>query len=218
MRPAVLLLLVLLALLWATPSARAETAAGIVMEISGETSPPLSEMAEIPADTLVQLQPNTKLTFLHYARCKLVTVIGGTVTLTRTDYKEDGKVLSEADGPCPQVYALPDSSQGRSTAGIISRGLPTPLRWPVNPEIIFAGARANTVTAAAILTDEQPNQPLQLVLTGARAKAPQGAPSLQPGGHYTLRITMRDRPNPVDTPFIATTPGAVGTLVVLHID
>ena len=151
MRPTVLPFLVSVVLPFSAPPAWADGPAGIVMEISGETNPPLSEMAEIPANIPVQLQPATKLTFLHYARCKLVTVIGGTLTLTRADYAEVGKVENETDGPCPHVYSLSDSGgQGHGSGGIISRGVETAPHWPASPEIVFTGARANAVAAAEI--------------------------------------------------------------------
>ncbi len=35
-------------------------------------------MAEIPAGTQLQLAPGTRPTFLDYARCKLITIEGGT--------------------------------------------------------------------------------------------------------------------------------------------
>jgi hypothetical protein len=218
MRSTVLPLVVSVVLLAALP-ARADAPAGIVMDLAGETSPALAGMAEIPANTLVQLQPSTKLTFLHYARCKLVTVIGGTVTLTRADYKADGKVENEADGPCPRVYSLTDTGgQGRSSGGIISRGLSMAPRWPASPQIAFTGARASTITGAAIVADGPAGQPLQLAITGAWAKLPQGAPPLQRDGHYTLRLTMSDRHDPVDTPFIAAAPSDAGALVVMRVD
>lgn len=209
--------LLALALLAFTVPARAEPPAGIVMAIAGETDPPLTAMAEIPANTLIVLQPRTKLTFLHYGSCKLVTVTGGTVALTRADYREDGQVESEADGPCPQVYALPDAGDGRTSGGIVSRTLGTPPHWPTGPDIIFTGARSRSVTAATILSEGQPPQPaMQLTVANARARAGQGAP-LQVGGHYLLRLIMAGGRDPVDVPFIADAPGP-GALVVLRLD
>lgn len=189
------------------------------MSLTGQTEPALSAMAEIPSNVPVQLKPDTTLTFLHYTRCKLVTVVGGTLTLTRADYKEDGRVESETDGPCPRIYALSDSGEGRSTGGIIARGLSTAPHWPANPVILFTGVRANAVATAAIVADGQPGQPpIPLAVTGSRAQQPQGAPALRPDGHYTLRLTMRDRRDPVDVPFIAMAPSGADALVVLRAD
>jgi hypothetical protein len=215
-----LLLLSVLGVFSAMAPARAEPPPGIVMAITGETDPPLSAMAEIPANTLIVLQATTKLTFLHYSRCKLVTVIGGTLTLTRADYKEDGRVESEADGPCPHVYALPDTgAEGRSTGGIVARALDMPPHWPASPDIIFTGARARVIAAAAIFAEGQLAQPaLQLNVVNARGRPGQGGAPLQPGGHYMLRLTMADKRDTVDVPFIAVAPTSPGSLVVLRVD
>ena len=59
---------------------------------------------------------------------------------------------------------------------------------------------------------------MQLALTGMRAKEPPGAAPLQPNKHYTLRLTMRDRSNPVDIPFVAMTSSGGDALVVLRVD
>ena len=215
-----LLLLLVFGVFSATAPARAEPPPGIVMAIAGETDPPLSAMAEIPANTLIVLQPRTKLTFLHYSRCKLVTVTGGTLTLTRADYKEDGRVESEADGPCPHVYALPDTgAEGRSTGGMVARGLDMPPRWPVSPDIVFTGSRARAVAAAAIFAEGQLAQPaLKLNVVNTRGRPGQGDAPLQPGGHYVLRLTMANQRDPVDVPFIAVTPASPGSFVVLRVD
>jgi hypothetical protein len=207
--------------LLSAPPAGAETSVGIVMEISGQATPSLSEMAEIPANTPFQLESDTKLTFLHYASCKLVTVIGGTLALTRGDYKEDGKVESVTDGPCPHVYSLPDNDDGHGTGGTIFRGSATAPHWPTTPQIVFVGTRADAVASAEILVDasSRSNQPpVRLLLGGMRAKEPPGTTPLQPNGHYTLRLTMRDRRDPIDIPFVAMASGGGDSLVVLRAD
>jgi hypothetical protein len=192
--------------------------AGIVMEISGDTDPPLAAMGEIPANTSIQLKPGAKLTFLHYARCKLVTVTGGTLTVTRADYRDEGSAPTETDGPCPRVYALTDSGgEGHSAGGLVSRGIAPPPHWSASPDIIFTGARATRVAAASILFEGQPTHaPVELAMAGRRAHEPQGAPPLQPDGHYKLRLTIRDQRDPIDIPFTVTS--GLDSLVVLRID
>jgi hypothetical protein len=175
-------------------------------------------MAELPANASFQLPPDARVTFLHYARCKLVTVTGGTLTVTRADYKENGGSATEADGPCPRVYALSDSAgEGHSAGGLVARGVTMPPRWPTSPDIILTGAGANGVAAAAILADGQPAPaPVQLSVAGSRAREPRGTPPLQPNGRYTLRLTLRGQRDPVDIPFTATS--GLDSLVVLRVD
>jgi hypothetical protein len=202
------------------PATAAEPPAGIVMEVTGATSPPLEEMTEIPADTPVRLEAGTQLTFLHYRRCKLVTVTGGSVTLSRADYHADGQVVSEKDGPCPRVYALAEpAGAGRSSGGLVVRGIDAPPRWPVKPEIIFVGNRAGAVQAAAIYAEDQPDHPLlNLTIAGHRASCPADAAPLPPNQRYTLRVTMADQPKPVETTFIGAASTPSDSVLIVRID
>jgi hypothetical protein len=203
----------------ALPTRAADAPAGIVMAVTGETDPKLATMQEVPANTAVTLTPGTQLTFLHYARCKLVTVSGGTLTLSRADYKVDGKIESEKDGPCPRIYALAGGSDGRSTGGIVARGVSSAPHWPVNPEFIFSGQRAGAVTAAAIFAEGKLDKPVMtLALAGWRASEPADAPRMVADGHYVLRLTMRDVTQSVDVPFVATLSTDPAPLVVVRVD
>ena len=60
--------------------------------------------------------------------------------------------------------------------------------------------------------------PIPLAVTDGRASELKGAAPLLPNGHYTLRLTMRDRSDPVEVSFIATTSTDSGALVVLRVD
>ncbi len=125
----------------------------------------------------VTLPPGTQLTFLHYARCKLVTVSGGTVTLNRADYRVNGKIESEKDSPCPRVYALGDGGDGRSTDSIVARGVSTAPHWPVNPEFIFTGQRAGAITAWQRSSPMASSmKPVPMSLTTLRAGGPASPP------------------------------------------
>ena len=106
----------------AAPAFADEVPAGMVMTLSGSTSPPLAAMSEIPSASPLQLAAGTELTFLHYAKCKLITVTGGTLTLTRTDFAADGKIVAEKDGPCPRVHQLGANTPGTTSGGLVMRG------------------------------------------------------------------------------------------------
>ena len=104
------------------PAFADEAPAGLLMSLSGSTSPPLAAMSELPSASPLQLAAGTELTFLHYAKCKLITVTGGTLTLTRTDFAADGKVVAEKDGPCPRVHQLGANAPGTTSGGVSTYG------------------------------------------------------------------------------------------------
>jgi hypothetical protein len=187
-------------------------AVGIVMKVTGETTPHLPVRTEIPADTAIKLGPAVELTFLHYRKCKIVTVAGGTVELSTRDFSTDGRVESEKPGPCPRVYQMAGSA-----GGWVSRDLPP--RLPVNPEIIFTGQRADRIAEAAVYAADRRDRPLfRFDLADRRATEPAAAAPLKAEGRYVLQMKMKDQPDAVEHGFVAVEPGTGGSLVVLRID
>ena len=126
-------------------------AVGIIMKVNGETDPILPPREEVAANTVIKLAAGTELTFLHYPpTCELVTVAGGTLKLTKTDFTTDGEVKSQQNRPCPRTYEL--SGTG---GGWVARDL---LRLAVNPEIIFAGSRSGYVREASVYEAGEPDR------------------------------------------------------------
>jgi hypothetical protein len=204
----------LLACLSATGSADAAdpNAVGIVMKVTGETDPALPPREEIAPNTTIKLGPGTELTFLRYPpRCELVTVAGGTLKLTKTDFRTDGEIKSQQERPCPRLYSL------SGTGGTwVARDV---LRLPADPELIFAGSRGNQVVEAAIYEKGEANRLLyRLDLSDQRATRPTTAAALAPNQHYVLKVTTSDETKPVDYDFVAVRSGAAESLAVLHID
>ena len=213
-----LILLAFAAVLVPCPAKAADPPAGIVMSVSGPTTPSLSAMAEIPAATAIRLDPATALTFLHYLRCQLVTVTGGTVTLTRTDFTTDGHIDNQRAGPCPIVHQLSGGGAGATPGGMVVRGISGLPPFPVDPDIVFVGSRASRIVAASILREGEAQPVVGFALSGPRATLPQGTPPLTPNGRYVLRVALSDQPNPVELPFIARPASTTGSLVVLRVD
>jgi len=194
------------------PAAADPNAVGIVMKVTGETEPALPAREEIAANTKIKLSPGTELTFLHYPpRCELVTVAGGTLKVTKTDFTTDGEVKAQQDRPCPRVYQL--SGTGGSW---VARDL---LRFSVDPELIFAGERGGQVVEAAIY-EKGPADRLvyRLDLADRRAVPPSAAAPLTPNRHYVLKVTTSDESQPADYDFIAVASGNAEALVVLHVN
>jgi hypothetical protein len=208
------LLIILLAYVSASVCAGAAepNAVGIVMKVTGETTPNLAAREEIPANTAIKLYPGVELTFLHYPpNCELVTVTGGTVKLSKTAFTTDGNIKNQQGRACPRLYELSGTA-----GGWVARDL---LRLPVDPEIIFAGSRGDQVAAAAVYDKDQPDQLLfRFELADRRATQPAAAAPLNRDRRYVLKVTMRDNPQSIDYPFIIVSSGQGDSLVVLHVD
>jgi hypothetical protein len=205
-----------------TPSGAAETPAGIVMAVTGTTDPPLSAMTEIATDSPIKLGSNGQLTFLDYARCKLVTVSGGTLTLNQTGYKTDGHIESETDGPCPQTYSVPGGDTSQTTGGLALRGIrmeSAPPHWPVNSQFLLTGPGAGNIRAAAIYPEDHPDTPAAtLTVKDGRAVEPAGQPPPLPNARYVLRLVTSDSHKASEVTFIGVTPSNSQPVVVLRLD
>ena len=182
------------------------------MKVVGETEPSLPLREEVAANTVIKLGQGAELTFLHYPpTCELVTVAGGTVRLTKDAFTTDGEIKSQQNRPCPRVY-----ERSGTGGGWVARDL---LRLPVAPEIIFAGSRADSVTAAAVYEKGEPDQLLyRLDLANQRATLPANVTFLEPNHRYMLKVSISGAPQPLDYGFVAGTGNASDSLVVLHVD
>jgi hypothetical protein len=191
--------------------------AGMVMVLSGSTTPTIAAMAEIPVGIPLRLASGTELTFLHYARCKLITVTDGSLTVTRTDFSTDGKIVAEKDGPCPRVHQLSSNAPGTVSGGLVMRGVGSVPRWPLDREFVLAGTGSADINAAAIYAEDRLDTPLvTLDLSGHQARFPADTAPLAANGRYLLRLTIGNRAQPVDIPFIGTAPDGPSLLVVLR--
>ena len=195
-----------------------EPSAALMMAISGKTTPPLEAMSEIASGAKLQLDPGTELTVLDYARCKMVTVSGGTLTITRFDFMSDGEIVGEVDAPCPRFHQLSAGAGGAVAGGVVMRGgVGSVPRWPLERELVLAGGGVDKLRAAAIYAEGRPDAPLvQLAVAGNRARVPEQAPPLAVNERYRLRLTIDGQPQPVDIPFIGSAPSGRSLLVVLR--
>jgi hypothetical protein len=197
--------------------AQSEPPVGLVMALTGSTSPPVAAMAEIPAGTPLRLAPDAQLTFLHYGRCKLVTVSGGTLSLSRTEFQTDGQIVADKDGPCPRLHSLGGGQAGTVTGGMMMRGGGELPRLPLDPEIIVAGNGSNDIKAAAIYAEDKFEAPLvQMPVSGHTLLLPAAGERLAPNGRYVLRLMMAGGATPVDLPFIGTAPDGPELVLLLH--
>jgi hypothetical protein len=204
------------------PASAAEAPAGIVVAVNGRTEPPLSPMTELTANTPIRLEAGSKLTFLDYGRCKLVTVAGGVLTLTQAGYNTDGHVEGEEDSPCPQTYSLASSGPGTSaptTAGLVMRGMAGPPHWPVNAQLLLTGPRAGEFHTAAVSAADRPDsQPTAFVIADGKVVASPGALPLLPNRRYVLRLIPSDKSKASELIFVGSAPKQPQPLIILRLD
>jgi hypothetical protein len=188
---------------------------GLVMALSGNTSPPIAVMAEISPGTPLRLGLGTQLTFLHYGRCKLVTVSGGTLSLGRTEFQTDGEIVAEKDGPCPRIHPL--SEAGAVAGGILMRGGGALPRLPLDHEIVVVGRGINVINAGVIYAEDKFDAPLvRLQVSGHSLRFPASSERLTPNGRYVLRLAPEGRTQAIDIPFIATAPDGPELVLLLR--
>src|SRR5262249_45390198 len=109
------------------------------------------------------------------------------------------------------------SAGGAVAGGLIVRGVGSTPRWPLNRELVFAGAGADKLKTVAIYAEDKFNMPMaRLEVSGHHAKFPANAPPLAVNQRYVLRLTMADRADPVDIAFVGTAPSGPSLLVVLR--
>jgi hypothetical protein len=194
-----------------------EPPAGLVMAVTGGMTPALAPMSEIPSGVRIKLAPDAELTLLDYARCKMVRVSGGTVTMSRFDFLADGKILSQVDAPCPRVHKLSAGAAGSVAGGMVMRGIGGVPKWPLNQELVVVGEGAGGLKTASIFADGRLDTPLvRLAVSGRNARYPAGATPLPENERYVLRLTLAGRAEPVDISFIGAAPSGSSLIVVLR--
>lgn len=200
--------------------------AGMVMAVTGSTKPNLPAMSEIPVQTPVALDPAGSMTFILYSRCKLVTVNGGTLMLTGTDFTTSGQVVSQEDTECPGRFELSEPAVGGGEIpGVVRfRGVsrpdakPAPLKMTPNAQIVFSGGKSDRISSALLYAADGSDQPLvRYDLYFRRAIAPRGAPAVAPGAQYTLRLILAGESTPLDVPIIGGSAGGA-TFVVVRVN
>lgn len=210
------------AALAAAPGAVAQTAAGkpapvaLVMQVSGMTDPPLARHREVAEGAKITVKPKSTLALLHYNSCSIVTLNGGTATVTADAVVAPAaNVESTKPGPCPRVHKI--ALDGRAATGgvSISRAvsIDTPLNFAANGTVVLSGAGAARATSYD-------------VVDGFGRDVTKGAPvkdgtftldgSAKGHGPYKIRIHFAKAAEPVEVPVFLRT--ADGGVLVLQTD
>lgn len=173
------------------PAALAEQAAGMVVSISGTTAPALRPFTEIPHGSTITLGPQGQLSFVHYRTCRIVSVVGGTVTIQRTIYDigSGGRIVTVAERKCPQQVKLAEPKSGEA-AGLMMRSAILAPTLSTRPSIVFVGKNAERVVNAEVRRGEA--SIALMPVENRRARWPESAPGLSAGADYKLVLRTRE--------------------------
>lgn len=117
----------------------------------------------------------------------------------------------------PRIHQLSGNAPGTASGGLVMRGIGSVPRWPLDREFVLAGTESGEIRAAAIYAEGSLDTPLvQLDLLGHQARFSANAAPLPTKDRYVLRLTVADRTQPLDIPFIGTAPDGPSLLVVLR--
>ncbi len=185
----------------AVPSpAGAQKAVGLALEVVGPVRPALSAFTEIGDGTVLGLAANGRLTFAHYNSCRVVTVVGGEVTIGRLWYDvAGGRIESEARGACvTEIRAL---VKGGRASGLVLRAGPRGIAYPTRPAFVLVGRRAGDITNLVVTRDGRTVADIRI--DGRRFKWPDDLAPLEDRGDYRLLLFTGDRKGAFVVEFVA---------------
>lgn len=160
-------------------------------------TPTVVPETELTGRVKLTLAPATKISFHHYAACKVVTVEGGTVEVSSFGYEvaEGGKLLSEQTRQCAARVRLIDArGQTPTVAGMVFRGADQQVaqKYPPAPSFTLVGKGAERVAKIDVAEPGMADKPGRfravLDMRGRNASWPTGNSPLAPGGTYALRV------------------------------
>jgi hypothetical protein len=176
------LLSAMLAVLVLRTAAAADSTAALVLDIQGHSVPHLEPYHEIVNLPTIQLAKKTRLTFLHYDTCRMVTVTGGTVTFGLNTYAiATGQIAQESQVDCPQRIRVVGGTTGVQLRSAAKAAV------PLSPTFVIIGQRAEEFVSlrvsegAAVVMDEP--------IRGRRVPWPLTIPPLTSGRAYEILLT-----------------------------
>jgi hypothetical protein len=162
-----------------------QTPSALVLEMDGNSTPPLQPYNEIAAGSMISLSDTSQLVFLHYTTCRTVNVIGGIIVFDVNTYTLTGESKrSDMRSPCPRTVRL--KAEGE-TAGAIIRKVPyVSHTFSPQPNFLLVGIRASDFTSIRIFKDDR--EVLQSPIDGRWFRWPKGVTPLTKGEVYQLNL------------------------------
>ncbi|MGE3541077.1 MAG: hypothetical protein AB7N91_27030 [Candidatus Tectimicrobiota bacterium] len=192
--------------------AHASAAVALVLDLSSTSTPALNAYQEITASTPLHLGQKTRLTFLHYATCHMVTVTGGVLQVEADTYRlTGGKTEQDTRVDCPRHLHIGEHGQtGRQ---------PHSDRHtvPLLPTFVLVGHNAEAYSALRVL--QAGKIIMDVPIQERRVPWPRAIPPLSPDTIYEaiLITTSADAP-PARFTFMATRALSGQTLILVHGD
>jgi hypothetical protein len=192
------------------------TVAGLVMELSGVTKPPLVVHREVTAGTEIAIGQGAHLSLLHYATCSIVSFSGGTVKVTEQGLEAaDANIESRKRGPCPRVHKISLAGPGAQGGVIVSRGIDRGS-WPYveiasDGLVVITGAEAANAVSADVLDGDRKLVNGEVSIHNESFRLNGG---LAPRRSYFISIHFGGRSEPVEVPISISASNAKGLLIL----
>jgi hypothetical protein len=160
----------------------------LVLEVSGSTVEPFSEMR--PGDR-IPLAEDGQVEFLHYGTCQTVVVRGGELSFSDERYTvRQGKVVDVKRAKCPAEATLRGETQ---LGGAVLRNTGS-AGFTMAPAASFLLVGPGRAKVTAVTVRQGDKVVMQQPMRGARFTWPAGTPPLQPETAYVLELSGAGTP------------------------
>lgn len=175
-------------------AAQSEIAAALVEEIENAPDAGVSFLDYVYPGQVIELGAAGTIVLSYFASCRIETVIGGRLEVTREASIVSGGRLSQQEAPCQYDQAMVTAETGEAGAGVtrIPPGDAIFDEWTVKAtRPIFKWARAGDATVVVINLDADPDTPVWTGrVNGSHIDYPADATPLEVGPPYQVRVTM----------------------------
>ncbi len=176
-------------------AAQSESAAALVEEIENAPDAGVSFLDYVYPGQVIELGAAGTIVLSYFVSCRIETVIGGRLEVTREASIVSGGRLSQQEAPCQYDQAMVTAETGEAGAGVTRidpLGNPIFDEWTVKAtRPIFKWARAGDATVVVIDLDADPDTPVWTArVNGSHIDYPADATPLEVGPPYRVRVTM----------------------------